>query len=482
MRLLDRYLVRELLAPLGACLSCFFIFWVGFDVLGRLDDFQKEKLRLLDVLQYYWVSVPELLLTVLPVGMLLALLYSLTNLSRHQELTAMRAAGISLWRLGLPYLILGGVASGGLYWLNDVLVPDAADRALAIRRRHIATTNETGWIQRLNFTNPGARRFWNISAFHLASGELKVPSFREPLGAGAMRVVTASTGRWINGAWKLEDTSEFLSRSKDDPQPATKGLVYVRTPEFTSTPGEMATWGGKETVLSNQVWRVQIHKVLDNGQEWTVGAFSPTNGELKELKVKMPLGEGAQRVVGAFSGVWTNGQWRFLTARELLYRSANDSDPMYVPAAGPYPYLDLPHLEEDPDLLRSEAKISSLSTGRAMRRPQLSVREILDYQRLHPDIRPDLAALLATQLHARLAAPWTCLVVVLIAIPFGAPSGRRNIFYGVAGSIAIAFGYFVLQRVGYALAQNGQLPAWFGAWMPNMVFGVLGAVLISRVR
>jgi lipopolysaccharide export LptBFGC system permease protein LptF len=196
----------------------------------------------------------------------------------------------------------------------------------------------------------------------------------------------------------------------------------------------------------------------------------------------MPLGQGAQRVVGALSGVWTNGHWRFITARELLYRAATDSDPMYVPSSGPYPFLDLTHLEEDPELLRSEAKISNLGLGRAMRRPQLSVREILHYRQLHPEIRADLAALLSTQLHARLAAPWTCLVVVLIAIPFGAPSGRRNIFYGVAGSIGIAFGYFVVQRVGYALAQNGQLAAWLGAWMPNLVFGTLGAVLISRVR
>jgi lipopolysaccharide export LptBFGC system permease protein LptF len=73
---------------------------------------------------------------------------------------------------------------------------------------------------------------------------------------------------------------------------------------------------------------------------------------------------------------------------------------------------------------------------------------------------------------------------VLIAIPFGAASGRRNLFFGVAGSIFICFSYFVIQSVCLALgsAPNGHLPAWLAAWLPNIFFGVTGLVLTARVR
>jgi hypothetical protein len=94
----------------------------------------------------------------------------------------------------------------------------------------------------------------------------------------------------------------------------------------------------------------------------------------------------------------------------------------------------------------------------------------------------DLKAWLDTQFHARLAAPWTCLVVVIIAVPFAAPSGRRNLFFGVAGSIGLAFIFFVVQRVGFAMGQNGIVPAWLGAWLPNLVFSVTGLILTARVR
>lgn len=95
MRLLDRYLLRELLVPSATAPRGFLIFWITSDLISDLDVFQRFKLLPRDVAAYYLVRMPELLVTVLPVALLLALLYTLTNMARHQELTAMRAAGLS---------------------------------------------------------------------------------------------------------------------------------------------------------------------------------------------------------------------------------------------------------------------------------------------------------------------------------------------------------------------------------------------------
>ncbi len=87
--------------------------------------------------------------------------------------------------------------------------------------------------------------------------------------------------------------------------------------------------------------------------------------------------------------------------------------------------------------------------------------------RLHPQLAPADYTWLHTKLHGRLAAPWTCLVVVVIAIPFGAASGRRNVFFGVAGSVFICFAYFILLQLGLALGTGGYLPPWVAAWFPT---------------
>jgi lipopolysaccharide export system permease protein len=107
MRLLDRYLFRELFASLAYCLSGFMIFWISYDLFTGLEEMQERKLHLLDVLEYVAMMVPEYLVTVLPISLLLALLYTLTHLARHNEITAMRAAGVTLWRLSAPYFLVG---------------------------------------------------------------------------------------------------------------------------------------------------------------------------------------------------------------------------------------------------------------------------------------------------------------------------------------------------------------------------------------
>ena len=91
--------------------------------------------------------------------------------------------------------------------------------------------------------------------------------------------------------------------------------------------------------------------------------------------------------------------------------------------------------------------------------------------------------LLETQFHARLAQPWTCLVVALVALPFGASTNsRRNVLVGVASSIFIVFVYFILLRLGLALGTGGYIPPWLAAWVPNAFFAALGLWLTWKVK
>ncbi|HWQ92191.1 MAG TPA: LptF/LptG family permease, partial [Clostridia bacterium] len=127
-------------------------------------------------------------------------------------------------------------------------------------------------------------------------------------------------------------------------------------------------------------------------------------------------------------------------------------------------------------------KISNGITVRAARKADIPVRSIIDYLRLHPNLSQSDTNWLYTKLHGRLALPWTCLVVVVIALPFGAASGRRNVFVGVASSIVICFAYFVLQQICLAFGTNGTLPPWLAGWLPNIAFGSAGVWLTARSR
>src|SRR5271170_6581233 len=142
MRLLDRYLFRELLMPLAYCLGGLVLLGNCFTLFGELERLQERKLHLLDVLEYSLAITPEFLVMVLPITLLLALLYTLTNLSRSNELTAMRAAGIGLGRNCAPYFVTGCVLSVALFFLNEFVVPQSTDWKIHILSRYVQKSGD----------------------------------------------------------------------------------------------------------------------------------------------------------------------------------------------------------------------------------------------------------------------------------------------------------------------------------------------------
>ena len=158
-------------------------------------------------------------------------------------------------------------------------------------------------------------------------------------------------------------------------------------------------------------------------------------GEMIGPYVVWRLPDGSHRHLMAERGIMSNRVWTFFNVRESVPNPSPDSPKVWEQTN----VLEVAQFSETPEQIKSEIKISQLSNIKAAKRSQLSIAEILHYKRLHPRLRQTTRAMLDTQLYARIAGPWTCLVVVLMAVPFGAPSGRRNVFVGVAASIFICF-------------------------------------------
>jgi lipopolysaccharide export LptBFGC system permease protein LptF len=172
--------------------------------------------------------------------------------------------------------------------------------------------------------------------------------------------------------------------------------------------------------------------------------------------------------------------WLFLNARE--YRDAGAGSrllqPLLVTNA-----LAMPQLSETPEQIESEVWISKrLGRIAETKEADVPLPVILNYLRLHPHPDREVSPWLRTMMHGRIASPWTCLVVVLIAVPFAGASARKNLFVGVASSIGICFAFFVLEQFSIALGAGGHLPPWLAAWLPNVAFSMLALTMILRIR
>jgi LPS export ABC transporter permease LptG len=113
-----------------------------------------------------------------------------------------------------------------------------------------------------------------------------------------------------------------------------------------------------------------------------------------------------------------------------------------------------------------------------VRAEYLSVPELRDYLSFNSDFPPTLLAPFATHLQYRLALPWTCLVITLVATSLGIGYSRRGILSSVAAAILIVFSMNFVMHLFLALGEGARIPDWAAAWTPNVLFGALGLVLL----
>lgn len=126
MNLLDRHIFKSVLASCAGAVGLFaFVLMLGNLVRDLLPYLLSGQLQAATFARLVWLLLPAMAIYALPMGMLTGVLLTLGRLSADSEITAMRAAGLSLARIARPVLILGALGSAlGLY-INFESMPHA---------------------------------------------------------------------------------------------------------------------------------------------------------------------------------------------------------------------------------------------------------------------------------------------------------------------------------------------------------------------
>ena len=117
MKILDRYL---LLGIFG-----FIVIFMVVDIFEKIDVFLDHHAPFDLVARFYLYRAPEVVVQVLPVALLLATFLALGQLNKFGELTAMRAAGISLMRILVPVFAVAAASAAASLLLGELVVPPA---------------------------------------------------------------------------------------------------------------------------------------------------------------------------------------------------------------------------------------------------------------------------------------------------------------------------------------------------------------------
>ena len=219
MRILDRYLMKDFVLAVLYCLALFFVLFVVIDIFNNMDEFLRHKVPLRLVLSYYAYSGPSILVQIIPVAVLVSVLYVLGSLSRHNEIIALKASGISGLHILAPYLFAGFLISFSTLLLNETLVPRSAVTSSAILEGLIREGRKNFDERALkNVTLYGkGNRIIFAREFEVSKQTLHdVVIFEDNPRLVYQTKITAKNARYSDGQWTCDEATSYRMSRKDN--------------------------------------------------------------------------------------------------------------------------------------------------------------------------------------------------------------------------------------------------------------------------
>ena len=206
-RILDIYVLRRFLYYFLVIMGVFILLFETFTFFELLDDIARHHAPFLIVVNYFRYLIPYLLYQISPLGALVAVLVTLGVLSKNNEIVALKASGVSLYRIALPLLLIGLLLAAVLLIMDDTYLPYANQRQDALRnqikgRPAQTYTRPQRWIfgenskvYNYDFFDPEQKLFGGLSVIEL-----------DPATFQMRRRVFATRARWLDTerVWVLE--------------------------------------------------------------------------------------------------------------------------------------------------------------------------------------------------------------------------------------------------------------------------------------
>ena len=280
-KLIDRYLARSFLQPLVYCLLAFIILFVAYDLSDRLDDFMNKQVPTGTIVRYYLYNVPIVIAQTMPFGTLLALLYCLGNLSRTNEIIAMRASGIALFRIIQPYLLLGVLMYVVTLLLAETYVPRA--RRLAAEIVPVPSSIQSAMAYQqdslsVTFYNSNDDREWRAASYDQSSNmfhSVSVIQYTHSNDRRKTRRLDARDAEYIPGfGWWFYDVTTINYYPDGSPYPARQ-TRKLPLPYYQETPAD---------IMSAQRTHVQMMTLFEIVR--IMRHISPDSDHYKKLRME----------------------------------------------------------------------------------------------------------------------------------------------------------------------------------------------------
>jgi len=204
MSILDRYLLREFLKFFLLVMFSFLSLFLIIEFFEKLRMLISNSATLFQSITFFVFRIPMMLSLIIPAAVLLAALLTFGSLSRHSEIVAMRANGISLYRSAIPILILSLLISVLTFVFSELITPYTNAKAEYIKTVEIQKQKVQGIFQQEQIWYRGARGIYNFKLFDARRNTLQgiTLNYLDHKMQLLMRI-DAERGVWEGDHWKF---------------------------------------------------------------------------------------------------------------------------------------------------------------------------------------------------------------------------------------------------------------------------------------
>lgn len=211
MKKLDRYIFRRLLTITFFVLIVLICVYILIDFSENSDDFADRGATLSQIWNEYYLNfIPEMIRLVSPLALLVACLFLTGQMTERLEITAIKAAGISIYRLVLPYLFFGVSLALLISYLDAFVIPESNAERIRFEQEYLSNRSDRidrGGLYRQESSNT----IFNLNHFDTNTQvgyRATLVEFSDDFEVS--RVVTANRLDWVDSlqTWKAEGFRE----------------------------------------------------------------------------------------------------------------------------------------------------------------------------------------------------------------------------------------------------------------------------------
>jgi lipopolysaccharide export system permease protein len=486
VRLLSRYLLRQLIAPFCFSLGALTSLMLLNQIARRFGSLVGKGLTWGVIAEVFALSLPFILAMTIPMAVLLAVLYTMSHLAADNEVTALRASGISVPQIVRPLLAWGVLMSALTFLFVDQVLPDtnARLRGLLIdigRKKPTFELRE----QVINEVPP-SKFFLRSSRIDGATGRLRGVTIYDVGDERVRRVIYADSGFMAYAPGGKDLTLQLyhgvIHQYKADEADRFQMTVFaVNEIRVRNVFDELERNTADQIRGDREMSSCDMFAVVRDADHDQARAQADRRSllerDLREL-LRLPVVK-PDTAVPPGSGdycVWL-GRLRTAVKAALLPKKVAAQAPAKPPAQAP-----AKRPASAPGVVAPNPVAPGPATPTAVQ-PRLSPYAevaVITARATDADLQSDRYMV---EIHKKWAISLACVSFVLVGLAMALRFPRGGMGLVIGGGLAAFSVYYVGLTAGEALADRGLLSPALSMWLPNLIItaaGVAGLVLVNR--